>query len=129
MPLINLRKFKNLLKRNLLPESYSKTHTLNFLPTQICAICHENQSVSSASMSSGVISSKINNPYETNCGHKYCYFCIKVKLIQEGGTWQCLRCGAEVKGIKRFLEKLIDEEEEDDETHKNKGKRPVRGRY
>ena len=109
MPLISLRKLKNLLKRKLLPESYSKTHILDFLPTHICAICHENQSALNASMSS-----KVHNPYETNCGHKYCYFCIKTKLIQEGGTWQCLRCGAEVKEIKRFLEKLVDEEEESD---------------
>ena len=125
MPLINLRKFKNLLKRKLLPESYSKTHTLDFLPAHICAICHENQSASNASMSSTIISSKTHNPYETNCGHKYCYFCIKTKLIQEGGTWQCLRCGAEVKEIKRFLKKLVDEEEENDRTHENKGKQPI----
>src|SRR2546423_1029943 len=123
MPLINLRKLKNILKRKLLPESYSKSHTLDFLPTHICAICHENQSASNTSISSAatVDSSKIHNPYETNCGHKYCYFCIKTKLIQEDGTWQCLRCGEEVKEIKRFLEKLV-EEEEIDRTHKNKGK-------
>ncbi|CAB4406530.1 unnamed protein product [Rhizophagus irregularis] len=121
MPLINLRKLKNLLKRKLLPESYFRSNLLDFLPTHICAICHENQSASNAS---AVISSKVHNPYETNCGHKYCYFCIKTKLLQEGGTWQCLRCGAEVKEIKRFLEKLVEEEEENDRT--NKGKQPAR---
>jgi len=128
MPLINLRKLKNLLKRKLLPESYSRSNTLDFLPTHICAICHENQSASNASMSSAVISSKVHNPYETNCGHKYCYFCIKTKLIQEGGTWQCLRCGEEVKEIQRVLEKLVDEEEEEenDSIHKSKGKQPIR---
>ncbi|GBB97168.1 hypothetical protein RclHR1_02930017 [Rhizophagus clarus] len=127
MPLINLRKLKNLLKRKLLPESYFRSNTLDFLPTHICAICHENQSASNASMSSVVASSKIHNPYEANCGHKYCYFCIKTKLLQEGGTWQCLRCGTEVKEIKRFLEKLVDEEEEEnDRTPKDKGKQVAR---
>ncbi|CAG8477702.1 16849_t:CDS:2 [Funneliformis mosseae] len=130
MPLINLRKLKNILKRKFLPEAYSKSHTLDFLPMHICAICHENQSASNAPMSSVVTvdSSKIHNPYETNCGHIYCYFCIKTKLIQEDGTWQCLRCGDEVKEIKRVLEKLVDEndndQEENDSIRKNKGKHP-----
>ncbi|CAH1763152.1 2840_t:CDS:2 [Entrophospora sp. SA101] len=108
MPLIKLRKVKNILKRNLLPASYTKSRTLDFLPLHICAICHENQSAQSTlTNSSGggaattMLSTKINNPYETNCGHKYCYYCIKIKLIQEDGSWQCLRCGEEVKTITR----------------------------
>ncbi|KAG9303734.1 hypothetical protein G9A89_018631 [Geosiphon pyriformis] len=106
MPLINLRKVKNIIKGKILPKSYTKSNILDFLPEHICAICHENQS-SSTSASSGATtaSSKINNPYETNCGHKYCYYCIKSKLILEDGTWQCLRCGEEVKSIERAVER------------------------
>ncbi|CAG8657978.1 8119_t:CDS:2 [Ambispora leptoticha] len=105
MPLINLRKLKNIMKRMLLPTSYTKSNTLNFLPAQICAICYENQTSSSSSSShSSANASKLNNPYETNCGHKYCYYCIKSKLILEDGTWQCLRCGEEVKSIQRAIE-------------------------
>ncbi|CAG8548082.1 7519_t:CDS:2 [Ambispora gerdemannii] len=53
--------------------------------------------------------SKLNNPYETNCGHKYCYYCIKSKLIFEDGTWQCLRCGEEVKSVQRAIEIVNDD--------------------
>ncbi|RHZ56709.1 hypothetical protein Glove_397g8 [Diversispora epigaea] len=120
MPLINLRKLKNILQRKLLPASFTKSKLLNFLPPHICAICYENQaaptttttSATTSTISTNVNSTKLHNPYETNCGHRYCYYCIKIKLIQEDGSWGCLRCGEVVKEITRVFEKVIDEEVE-----------------
>lgn len=119
MPLINLRKLKNILQRKLLPTSYAKSKLLNFLPPHICAVCYESQTVSAttttpmvastSTTSTSVSSMKLHNPYETNCGHRYCYYCIKIKLIQEDGSWACLRCGEVVKEITRVVEKVTDE--------------------
>jgi len=106
MPLINLRKLKNIIKRRILPVSYTKSQTLD-LPAHICAICHENQSTPIAT--GAVTNTRINNPYEADCGHRYCYYCIQSKLILEDGTWQCLRCGEEVKTVKRVIEKVVEE--------------------
>ncbi|CAG8490425.1 13701_t:CDS:2 [Acaulospora morrowiae] len=94
MPLINLKKFKNIVHRTLLPESYSKYRPFDFLPVHTCAICYENQ-LDKTMPGASANSTRLHNPYETNCGHRYCYCCIKTKLIQEGGSWRCLRCGEE----------------------------------
>ncbi|KAF8341636.1 Pex12 amino terminal region-domain-containing protein [Cantharellus anzutake] len=52
----------------------------------------------------------ITNPYITNCGHEYCYFCLSEKMIQlstannvEVGDrgWECLRCVGPVTSSER----------------------------
>ncbi|CAG8539145.1 24576_t:CDS:2 [Dentiscutata erythropus] len=115
MPFINFRRLKNILKHI----SYSKPQTFDFLPPHICAICYEQQMSISTSSSTAVNTTRLHNSYETSCGHQYCYYCIKMKMIQEGNTWKCLRCGEEVKEIRRTLEKVFDE------NNDYKGKQPV----
>lgn len=59
----------------------------------------------------------ITNPYITNCGHLYCYYCIINKLddynelnggvlvdkVSDDGThWNCLRCGKPVLFCKPY---------------------------
>lgn len=92
VPLINLEKMKNRVLR--LVVRGQQTSDLMQLPQHICVICHSNQSSSSttagddASMGGGsidigvggggdVASCTIHIPYITNCGHVYCYYCLR----------------------------------------------------
>ncbi|CAG8553426.1 35269_t:CDS:2 [Gigaspora margarita] len=108
-------KVKNILKH----VSYSKPQAFDFLPAHICAICYEQQMSTSTSSITAVSSTRLHNSYETSCGHQYCYYCIKMKMIQEGKTWKCLRCGEEIKDIRRALDKVFDE------NNDYKGKKPT----
>ncbi|CAG8795901.1 15187_t:CDS:2 [Cetraspora pellucida] len=85
------------------------SQTFDFLPAHICAICYEQQMSTSALSNTAVSTTRLHNSYETNCGHQYCYYCIRTKMIQEGVTWKCLRCGEEVKEIRRTLDKDDDQ--------------------
>ncbi|RCI05633.1 peroxisome assembly protein (Peroxin-2) [Rhizopus stolonifer] len=98
VPLINVEKLKMKIMHNLLPKSYlisSKGYSQ--LPTNQCAICHDNGNNTTEDYN-------VYNPYETNCGHQYCYYCIQSKLSITGNEWYCLRCGERVTDIKKFIE-------------------------
>ncbi|KAG0202292.1 peroxisome assembly protein (Peroxin-2) [Mortierella sp. GBA30] len=100
MPLINVSKLKRNVKRMLLPAALMSSNELTTLPTHICVICHENNS---ASTTPGTMKSTvIHNPYITNCGHVYCYYCIKTKMMVDD-EWCCLRCGTKVDAIARYI--------------------------
>lgn len=43
----------------------------------------------------------INIPYETNCGHRFCYYCIKVATLSEEKP-PCAVCSSYVTSIKRY---------------------------
>ena len=41
-------------------------------------------------------------PRQSNCGHTYCYYCLRVRLQQaavdgDDGSFACLKCGAAVR--------------------------------
>lgn len=48
----------------------------------VCSVCHETPVISQRS----------------NCGHVYCYYCIKSRLLdsQSSGSFRCFRCGQSV---------------------------------
>ncbi|KAF8977427.1 peroxisome assembly protein (Peroxin-2) [Entomortierella lignicola] len=101
MPLINVSKLKRNVKKMLLPAALMSANELSVLPAHICAICHESNS---ASTTPGTITSTvIHNPYITDCGHVYCYYCIKTKMMVDD-EWCCLRCGKKVEAIARHIE-------------------------
>ncbi|KJA30163.1 hypothetical protein HYPSUDRAFT_32263 [Hypholoma sublateritium FD-334 SS-4] len=58
----------------------------------------------------------IYNPYQTSCGHIYCYHCIAervMRIADEGDDesgWECLRCGEEVKEAHRYTVDIIEHE-------------------
>ncbi|KAF9586225.1 peroxisome assembly protein (Peroxin-2) [Lunasporangiospora selenospora] len=106
MPLINVSKLKRNVKRLLLPAALMSGNELSELPAHICAICHENNS--STTTSPGTASSTvIHNPYVTDCGHIYCYYCVKTKMMIDD-EWCCLRCGKKVEAIARHVEAAPD---------------------
>ena len=113
----------------------SLKNTYKFLPERVCAICYENNvlkdtftNVSSTTAAGGgntmgstatsianisMDDNLITNPYETNCGHLYCYFCIVSKLeiqneLNQGTDskdktyWNCLRCNEMVEWCKVY---------------------------
>ncbi|KAF9186759.1 peroxisome assembly protein (Peroxin-2) [Haplosporangium sp. Z 767] len=112
MPLINVSKLKRNVKRMLLPAALMSANELAALPAHICAICHENNNASSTT-SGTPTSTVIYNPYITNCGHVYCYYCIKTKMMIDD-EWCCLRCGSKVEAIARHVEVAQDKALEDE---------------
>lgn len=116
MPLINVSKLKRNVKRMLLPAALMSGNELSDLPAHICAICHENNSA--AATPGTQTSTVIHNPYITDCGHVYCYYCIKTKMMIDD-EWCCLRCGKKVDAIARHIEvapdKALEEKIEDED--------------
>ena len=99
------------------------------LPEDECAICYENATttlniadpthafagdIQSQSSSDFHLTTRkgeppthpLTTPYRTSCGHIYCYTCIAEKMLraadEDGGPWECLRCGNPVLGAERF---------------------------
>ncbi|KAI8326887.1 Pex12 amino terminal region-domain-containing protein [Blakeslea trispora] len=96
VPLINLEKLKMRMMRTLLPKSYLVQNGYDQLPSHQCAICHDQQKTQDMT---------VHNPYQTNCCHLYCYYCIQSKMAIFGDEWPCLRCGEKVTQIEPFLDK------------------------
>ena len=128
MPLINVSKLKRNVKRMLLPAALMSANELSTLPPHICAICHENDS--GLTTPGTATSTVIHNPYITNCGHVYCYYCIKTKMMIDD-EWCCLRCSTKVDKISRHIDvapdKALeekaeeqDEQEEEEEEEREK---------
>ncbi|CAG8772403.1 25932_t:CDS:1, partial [Gigaspora margarita] len=69
---------------------------LIFTNSHMCYMLRTKISTSKSSITA-VNSTRLRNSYETSCGHQYCYYCIKMKIIQEGKTWKRLRRGEEIK--------------------------------
>jgi len=50
----------------------------------------------------------IYNPYQTSCGHIFCYHCVAERIIrnaddaEDEAGWECLRCGEKVQEAHRF---------------------------
>jgi len=76
--------FQSLTSRlsKLLPLKRSKE---NELPPHMCAICN---------------STTISTPHITNCGHTYCYYCIKSNMMSDA-YYACPRCRKQVEYITR----------------------------
>ncbi|KAJ2862907.1 peroxisome assembly protein (Peroxin-2) [Coemansia aciculifera] len=77
------------------------------LPEHICAICHSVEAASTSVSPDSVAgmfadpskSCAAVNPYVAKCGHRYCYVCIKTRMIAEADECTCLRCGQHVDRI------------------------------
>lgn len=94
----------------LLPKSYLiSSKGYDQLPEQQCAICHDNSTAENSQVGQ-VQSFTVHNPYVTNCGHHYCYYCIQSKLSIFGDEWPCLRCGEKVSTIEKYIEKVDNDE-------------------
>lgn len=112
VPLINVEKLKLKLTRMLLPKSYLvSSKGYDQLPRNQCAVCHDSASTETDQMQ--VLDFTVHNPYQTNCGHIYCYYCIQSKLSVFGDEWPCLRCGERVVSIVKRLEKVDEDKDED----------------
>lgn len=56
----------------------------------------------------------VTTPYQTSCGHTYCYYCISERVIRavddgEDG-WECLRCAEVIRSCERWTVKADPEE-------------------
>ncbi|KAI9284566.1 hypothetical protein BC943DRAFT_65230 [Umbelopsis sp. AD052] len=67
----------------------------------------------------------VHNPYSANCGHLYCYVCLKSKITLYEGEWACLRCGERVESMEKYAEivedeEVVDEKQDDGNEDSNK---------
>lgn len=142
LPLLSLRKLSVRLEWLVKHYSTKKSPTepmFRFLPESCCAICYqESASKSIAGQNASVDDNMVTNPYITNCGHVYCYYCLSRKLaefsdlnggkpvseeeanktIDDGTHWLCLRCGKPVVycmpyegGCGQYLKHISDEKD------------------
>eukprot|EP01097_Dermamoeba_algensis_P003049 TRINITY_DN222_c0_g1_i1.p1 TRINITY_DN222_c0_g1~~TRINITY_DN222_c0_g1_i1.p1 ORF type:complete len:249 (-),score=21.35 TRINITY_DN222_c0_g1_i1:168-914(-) len=107
MPLINIDRIRNFVRRRLLPRR--KAAASPNLGTQSSINVNENlqeergrQIIVENSTCQSCQSNPPNVPYITNCGHLYCYFCILLLVHQEGGEAECLVCNQYVSRVSRF---------------------------
>ena len=94
---MNIKGIKNYLKGLL---NMKRINKYKDLPLDQCAICKENNEDMNASC-------PIHIPYITNCGHIYCYYCIKSEMINSSGNkkksiYMCPRCSVIVKDIEPY---------------------------
>ena len=109
------------------------------LPADQCAICAENATfsldlseppnlftnvaVESVGLNSSDPSSytddpkyPIYTPYQTSCGHIYCYHCVAERIMRTADDfdddqhWACLRCGERVTEAHRYTVEISESE-------------------
>ncbi|ORX76443.1 hypothetical protein BCR32DRAFT_236550 [Anaeromyces robustus] len=97
LPFINIKGMKNYLKGLLNLKRINKYKDLAY---DQCAICKENKGDEDTPC-------PIHIPYITNCGHVFCYYCIKSEMINSSGNakksmYMCPRCSTIVNDIEPF---------------------------
>ncbi|KAI9315692.1 Pex12 amino terminal region-domain-containing protein [Dichotomocladium elegans] len=113
VPLINIEKLKLRMMRTLLPKSYLvSSKGYDKMPENQCVICHDNASGAETGPVGQIPDYTVHNPYRTNCGHIFCYYCIQSKVAVFGDEWPCLRCGERVESIAKVMNKVDDPKSE-----------------
>lgn len=97
LPLVNFAKIQRKITMAIWNDRSAKGD-YNFLPQKSCAVCYQRD----AGVTGTFKTNAITNPYVTDCGHVYCYVCIKLEL--EKGDWSCLRCNKVVKRASPYVE-------------------------
>ncbi|KAI9021932.1 Pex12 amino terminal region-domain-containing protein, partial [Hyaloraphidium curvatum] len=90
LPLVNMASIRASIGR-----LFSRGSTQKDLPPEMCAICYENLGSPDLSQLSPATVA-VRTPYETNCGHVFCYYCVKSNLLGNNGSFPCPRCGKAV---------------------------------
>ncbi|KYR01049.1 RING zinc finger-containing protein [Tieghemostelium lacteum] len=110
MPLINVDKIKGFLYRMFLKSTFGKSGSANggahsnnpnALPVQNKHQLAEIQHQLALQKCPICIMEPINIPYSTDCGHLFCYYCIKVNTLIDS-SFACPRCNSLVSRIKRY---------------------------
>jgi len=80
LPLVNVDKIKNFFSRIFFsPKQLS-------LPASACPICSKDP---------------IQTPYQSNCGHSFCYYCLKQNCMIDS-NFPCPKCGSIVSSMNRM---------------------------
>ena len=88
MPIINTASLKRLIKSPF-TKSRSKYAAL---PASICVICFTGVSGATS------VGNTVHLPFQTNCGHVYCYYCVKREMMRDP-KFQCPRCNSTIDSI------------------------------
>lgn len=114
LPFINIKGMKNYFKGLL---NIKRINKYKDLPKDQCAICKENKGDADTPC-------PIHIPYITNCGHVFCYYCIKSEMINSSGNekksmYMCPRCSKIVSDIEPYYHYDDDSEEEEEGSSDN----------
>jgi peroxin-2 len=82
LPLVNVQKIKSYISRMF----YSPMMAQTSIPEGVCPVCR---------------SDPIQTPYIANCGHIFCYYCLKQNCMLDA-QYPCPRCGVKVQQLKRI---------------------------
>lgn len=86
MPFVDVNKVQRSLVSWFRPSQDASRENMSTLPDRQCAICDELLTV----------------PSFGECGHMYCYVCLRIKLSEAQGKWNCLRCRRIIRTLKTF---------------------------
>lgn len=86
MPLVDVKRVHRYFLSWFRPIDDASKENASTLPDKQCAICDELITVPSAG----------------ECGHVYCYVCLRLKLSESQGKWHCLRCRRVIRDAKPF---------------------------
>ncbi|KAJ3334431.1 hypothetical protein HDU93_007940 [Gonapodya sp. JEL0774] len=128
MPLINIQSLRATLSR-----LFSRGPQPVDLPPNICAVCYTRTAEADSAHAGGTgtggggggagdtaaalaasaasafgdsaASNEVHNPFVTNCGHVYCYYCVRSSILEDP-EWRCLRCAVRVTEVTRVVEKV-----------------------
>ncbi|KAJ2358211.1 peroxisome assembly protein (Peroxin-2) [Coemansia erecta] len=109
LPLVNPARARAWIVRNAravlrLPAA-SVDPELAALAEDVCAVCFVDarKAAADASELPDDTSCPAVNPYVANCGHRYCYVCIRTRMMTEADECSCLRCGSKIDRIRQYL--------------------------
>ncbi|EGC36519.1 hypothetical protein DICPUDRAFT_150983 [Dictyostelium purpureum] len=108
MPLINIDRIKSFLYRVLIKNSFgsntssssasSSSSSLQQLQKQQLLIQQQQMVLSKCPI---CMNDPISIPYTSDCGHLFCYYCIKTSCMIDS-SFTCPRCNTLISNIKRF---------------------------
>lgn len=104
LPLVNMASIRATLGR-----LFSGGTKYQDLPEDVCAICYEALgSPDLANISTATVA--IRTPYETNCGHVFCYYCLRSNMLSNS-SFPCPRCGTTIVDIAKAIPRVADGED------------------
>eukprot|EP01132_Coremiostelium_polycephalum_P007403 gene7403-9098_t len=99
MPLINIDKLKSFIYRMFIRKSTATTNGNNSMSTQQLQQLQQQSVLQKCPI---CMNEPINIPYSADCGHLFCYYCIKTSIMIDS-SFTCPKCNSLVSNIKRYL--------------------------
>jgi len=101
MPLINIDKIKGYIYRMFVNRASSNHNQIAHSTPQMKQQLYTQQQQMALQKCPICMIDPINIPYSADCGHLFCYYCIKTNIMIDS-SFMCPKCNSLVSNIKRF---------------------------